>query len=84
MMPFAWMVFAALAAFGVCLLIGLACRWLTQSWEILDDDTLNDKLGGQVHSASAVWLRLLGWLTGGPRRLTYRRDERGRFRKIRR
>jgi hypothetical protein len=31
-----------------------------------------------------VWLRVRGWFAGGPRRLTYRRDKLGRFRKIRR
>ncbi len=61
-----------------------AWLWLARSWEVLDDDQLSEKLSGHPPYSPAVWLRILGWFTRGPRRLTYRRDDRGRFRKIRR
>ena len=53
-------------------------RWLTRSWEVLDDDVVD------VQSAGAFWFRLRGWFGRGPPRLTYRRDSRGRFRRHRR
>ncbi|HEU4651839.1 MAG TPA: hypothetical protein VFS49_10535 [Croceibacterium sp.] len=80
-----WIVIAAFVAFAGAALLWLAGRWLASSWEVLDDDQLHEKLGlrGTSH-APAVWLRVRGWFSGGPRRLTYRRDKLGRFRKIRR
>ena len=80
-----WIVIATLIAFGAGGLLWAAGRWLASSWEILDDDQLTAMLAprGSSHSA-AVWLRVRGWFAGGPRRLTYRRDKLGRFRRIRR
>ena len=80
-----WIIVVALVAIAVGLLLWGAGRWLASSWEVLDDDQLTEKLTGQGASPSpALWLRVRGWLAGGPRRLTYRRDERGRFRRFRR
>jgi hypothetical protein len=81
-----WIIFLALAAIAACLLLWLGGRWLARSWEVLDDDQLTEKLSGRSHpqQSPAVWMRMLGWFGRGPRRLTYRRDERGRFRRIRR
>ena len=79
-----WIIVFALAAIGACLLLWLGGRWLARSWEVLDDDQLSEKLSGSARQSPALWLRMLGWFSRGPRRLTYRRDERGRFRKIRR
>ena len=79
-----WIIILTLGAIGVGLLLWAASRWLARSWEVLDDDQLSEKLLGPVPHSPAVWMRILGWFTRGPRRLTYRRDERGRFRKIRR
>jgi len=82
-MSIAWILFVAFGAVGVALLLCLAWRWLARSWEVLDDDQLSDKLAGTSRQSPAVWMRVLGWLTPrGPRRLTYRRDKLGRFRKI--
>ena len=79
-MPSAWLIFFAVAAIAACLLLWLCWRWLARSWEVLDDDQLAERLAPQ--SAQPVWLRLLGRFGWGPRRLTYRRDKRGRFRRI--
>lgn len=79
-----WIIALALGAIGACLLLWAGLLWLAQSWEVLDDDQLSEKLSGYPQHSAGVWLRMLGWFTRGPRRLTYRRDERGRFRKIRR
>ena len=81
-MSLAWIIFVALGAIGVGLLLWLAWLWLARSWEVLDDDQLSEKLSGPVPHSPAVWMRILGWFTRGPRRLPYRRDERGRFRRI--
>ena len=83
-MSAAWILFVGFGGVGVFALLWLAWRWLTQSWEVLDDDQLSDKLAGPAEQPAGFRLRMLGWLTRGPRRLTYRRDERGRFRRIRR
>jgi hypothetical protein len=83
--PGGWIVIAALVAIGSGALLWVAGRWLASSWEVLDDDQLSEKLAppGSAHSP-AVWFRIRGWFTGGPRRLTYRRDKLGRFRRVRR
>ncbi len=78
-MSAAWIMFVAFGAVGVAVLLWLAWRWLTQSWEVLDDDQLSERL---TEHSPAVWMRMLGWFRRGPRRLTYRRDKRGRFRRI--
>jgi hypothetical protein len=85
-MPAAWMILLALGAMGAALTLWLGGRWLASSWEVLDDDELTSKLSSQGHPqrSPVPWMRLLGWFSGGPRRLTYRRDERGRFRRTRR
>ena len=83
-MPTGWIIAAALVAIALGLLLWAGGRWLARSWEVLDDDQVTEKLAPQGSQSSTVWLRLSGWLTGGPRRLTYRRDKRGRFRRIRR
>ena len=83
-MSLAWIIGVALGAIGSCLLLWLASRWLARSWQVLDDDQLSEKLSGHPRPSQDVWLRMIGWFRRGPRRLTYRRDERGRFRKTRR
>jgi hypothetical protein len=79
-----WLLSVALGALGVFLMLWLACRWLARLWEVIDDDQLHERLSGPAHPAHVpgLWLRMLGWFKGGPRRLTYRRDKRGRFRRI--
>ena len=76
-----WIIIAALAAIAVGFLLWLAWRWLARSWEVLDDDRLSEKLADAGHSPVS-WLRMRGWFKRKPRQLTYRRDERGRFRRI--
>ena len=84
-MPTGWIVAAALAVIALGLLLWAGGRWLARSWEVLDDDQLADRLTGQgAPESPGLWLLLRGWLAGGPRRLTYRRDARGRFRRFRR
>jgi hypothetical protein len=81
-MQAAWIIVVALGAAAAALPLWLAARWLGRSWEVLDDDQLSDRLA-ERERASVDWLGLRGWFTRKPRRLTYRRDERGRFRRIR-
>lgn len=81
-MSAAWIIFVAFDAIGLGLLLWLASLWLTRSWEVLDDDQLSEKLSHSTQHSRAVWLRIGSWFRRGPRRLTYRRDKRGRFRKI--
>jgi len=73
-----------LGAAAVSLPLLLAGRWLTRSWEVLDDDQLSDLLSSRARHSPADWLGMRGWFKRKPPQLTYRRDERGRFRKIRR
>jgi hypothetical protein len=72
---------------GIMALVGMAAgaalvlfaRWLSRSWTVVDEAELDERSAG-----ASLWTRL-GELVGrGPRRLTYRRDERGRFRRHRR
>jgi hypothetical protein len=51
---------------------------------VLDDDELSYKLSSRTQHSTAEWLRLRGWFARKPRQLTYRRDERGRFRRVKR
>jgi threonine/homoserine/homoserine lactone efflux protein len=81
-MSAAWILFVAFGAVGVALLLWLGWRWLMRSWEVLDDDQVSERLGPRAHHPPGLWLRMLGWFERGPRRLTYRRDKLGRFRKI--
>lgn len=83
-MQAAWILVVLLGATAVSLTLWLAFCWLTRSWEVLDDDQLSDKLSTRARHSPADWLRMRGWFTRKPRQLTYRRDERGRFRKVRR
>jgi hypothetical protein len=49
------------------------------------NDVPQDTLGRGTDPRGASWLgRLRIWLTAKPKRLDYRRDKRGRFRKVRR
>ena len=79
-----WIISVVFGAAGVALLLWLAWLWLARSWEVLDDDQLSEKLSGREQRSPMAWLRMIGWFTAGPRQLTYRRDERGRFRKVQR
>jgi hypothetical protein len=84
-MPTGWIIVVALAAVVLAVGVWAAWRWLAGSWEVIDDDELADKLARRGQAPSAMlWLIGRGWLVGRPRRLTYRRDKRGRFRRIRR
>ena len=53
-MSLAWIIFVALGAIGVGLLLWLAWLWLARSWEVLDDDQLSEKLSGPVPHSPAV------------------------------
>lgn len=64
---------------ALCALVTWASRWLARSWEVVDDDALRQHTG-----TSTFWFYALGWLRPNTPRLTYRRDERGRFRRHRR
>lgn len=79
-----WIIVVGLGTAAAALPLWLAARWLGRSWEVLDDDQLGDKLAGPEQHLPAAWLGLRGWFKSKPRRLTYRRDERGRFRRVRR
>ena len=83
-MSTAWIISVAFGVAGSGLLLWIAWLWLARSWEVLDDDQLSAKLSGRAQQSPTAWLRMLGWFTARPRQLTYRRDERGRFRKVRR
>ena len=80
-----WIIFVLLAAAGLCLLLTLAWRWLARSWEVLDDDQLHERLSAPSDAPRpALWFRMRGWFRHRQLQLTYRRDRRGRFRRIRR
>jgi hypothetical protein len=83
-MQVVWIIVAMLGAAAVALPLWLAYRWLAGSWEVLDDDELSYKLSSHTRHSPAEWLRLRGWFARKPHLLTYRRDERGRFRRVRR
>ena len=59
--------------------IALFVRWLSRGWTVLAEE--NELEAGE---GGPFWARLRRIFGGGPPRLTYRRDERGRFRKHRR
>jgi hypothetical protein len=56
-----------------------ALRWLSVSWREISDDELKE-----TNEVDGSLSRLRGWLVPLPRRLTYRRDARGPFRRHRR
>ena len=78
-MSIAWILFVTLGVLVGGLIVCAVWLWLARSWEVLDDDQLSAKLSDRRR---ALWLRMAGWFTGKQRRLFYRRDKRGRFRKI--
>ena len=81
----AWIIAGVVAA-AVGLARWFGGRWLSGSWEVLDDHGVHERLlgpGGPRHSPG-LWLRLNRWINRKPLRLTYRRDKRGRFRRTRR
>jgi hypothetical protein len=81
-MSIGWLVFIGLGAVIVVTVAWAAWSWLARSWEVLDDDALVDRLA-VTPASPGLWMRLTRWLNlGGPPRLTYRRDKRGRFRRI--
>ncbi len=82
-MPNPW-ILAVVAALALVVALWAAVRWLARSWQVLDDDQLAEKLEAPGGQSPALWLLVRGWFAGGPRRLTYRRDARGRFRRVRR
>ena len=55
----------------------LAWRWLAKSWQVVEDE----RLPGRAGSPDGI---IQSWFGLKPRRLTYRRDARGRFRRHRR
>jgi hypothetical protein len=82
-MSAAW-IFAGVVAVTAVLALWLSWRWLAGSWEVLDDDGLHERLLGGPGQAPGLWVRMNGWIGRKPLRLTYRRDKRGRFRRVRR
>ena len=83
-MSASWIIIVVLVGTGLCLLL-LAWRWLARSWEVLDDDQLHERLSALPDAPRpALWFRMRRWFRHRPLQLTYRRDRRGRFRRIRR
>jgi hypothetical protein len=67
------LVLGAIGALGLAVLVWL---WLSTSWEVVEDDVLHEL------SRGSSWMR--GWFRPRQRQLPYRRDRRGRFRRINR
>jgi hypothetical protein len=77
-MSFWFLLMAALGFVGIPAALGAGILWLAGSWEVVDDRHVIDRL-----ERRGFFSRHLAFLFGnGTRRLTYRRDKRGRFRKI--
>lgn len=68
----------ALLLLGAGAALALFARWLSRSWVVVDEGSHEN--GGRA----GIWLSLKNLFGRGPPRLTYRRDEKGRFRKYRR
>lgn len=67
----------AIVALLAASLMFLAYRWLSASWQVVSDDELHER-------RVAPFLNIRGWLGSALPRITYRRDELGRFRRYRR
>lgn len=79
-MSLGFLLMAVLGFIGIPTGVGAGLLWLSGSWEIVHDTDVLDRL-----ERKGWFSRHLAVLFGsGTRRLTYRRDERGRFRKNRR
>ena len=84
-MSVSWIIVAVVVGASLCLLLALAWLWLARSWEVLDDDQLHERLAAAPDAPGpALWFRMRRWFGSRPLQLTYRRDRRGRFRRIRR
>jgi hypothetical protein len=77
-MSFWFLVMAVLGFVGIPAALGAGILWLSGSWEVVDDRHVIDRLERRGFF-SWHFAFLFGNST---RRLTYRRDSRGRFRKI--
>jgi hypothetical protein len=65
----------------------VALMWLGRGlrWEMVEDDQLDyERRHRGASAAFRAWLRRHAWLGAKRRLLTYRRDDRGRFRRYRR
>ena len=78
-----WLLVVIMAAVGLPAGAGVFVLWIAPSWEPLDDDVVSHRLARGATSLS-VRNRLELWLRRKPRQLTYGRDKRGRFRRVRR
>ena len=65
----------AVAAPGVLVAFGI---WL------LRDEMGEERASRSLFESNIIWQSLQIWDRNKPKRLTYRRDERGRFRRVRR
>ena len=76
----AWLFVICAVAFPLLLLFLV---WLVRV--VASTDVPQDTLGRESNLHSRSWLgRLRIWLTAKPKRLDYRRDKKGRFRRVRR
>jgi hypothetical protein len=64
--------------------VGAGLVWLAGSWEISEDDQLYSRKPNARWMERVLRRHFEAWLAEKPRQLTYRRDRRGRFRRIRR
>ena len=67
------------AAIGIACLFGVVWMLRSLRWEVVDDDQLHDRIG---RGRGGTWFT--AWFRPRSQMLTYRRDERGRFRRYRR
>jgi hypothetical protein len=68
--------------FVIPLVVGTALVWLAGSWEISEDDQLDSGKPNSRWMQRVLRRHFEAWLAEKPRQLTYRRDKRGRFRRI--
>ena len=72
-----------ISAGGLPVVLFLVLLWFLRL--LTDDDVPQDILGRDYDPKSATLMgRFRSWLTAKPKRLDYRRDKRGRFRRVRR